>query len=93
MSNKMTKEDARRIQSTQVDAHLTLKTTTMTDSRLTTQQAQGGKDMSSGSFPARAQAAGDKNANTGQGGNQGTGGQSGGNTSGNGNNTGNRGTK
>ena len=32
-------------------------------SRIQSSQALGGKDMSSGSFAARAQSAGDKNAN------------------------------
>lgn len=38
-------------------------------------QAQGGKDMSSGGFAARAQGAGDRNSNAGQQGQGGQGGQ------------------
>ncbi|KAF7540877.1 hypothetical protein G7054_g1048 [Neopestalotiopsis clavispora] len=53
--------------------------------RIQSGQALGGKDMSSGGFAARAQAAGDRNAAAGG---QGTG-SAGGNTgSGNGSNTG-----
>ncbi|KAM5430748.1 hypothetical protein McanMca71_005176 [Microsporum canis] len=35
-------------------------------SRIQSSQATGGKDMSSGGFAARAQSAGDRNANTSQ---------------------------
>ncbi|KAL2880544.1 hypothetical protein SGCOL_004266 [Colletotrichum sp. CLE4] len=41
-------------------------------------QAKGGKDMSSGGFAARAQGAGDRNANAGLGGHGQSGGQGGG---------------
>ncbi|KAE9569955.1 hypothetical protein CGMCC3_g13996 [Colletotrichum fructicola] len=44
-------------------------------SRIQATQAQGGKDMSSGGFAARAQGAGDRNANAGQQGQGGQGGQ------------------
>ncbi|KAK1595110.1 uncharacterized protein LY79DRAFT_668305 [Colletotrichum navitas] len=37
-------------------------------SRIQSAQAQGGKDMSSGGFAARAQSAGDRNANANAGG-------------------------
>ncbi|KIW51742.1 hypothetical protein PV05_10428 [Exophiala xenobiotica] len=51
MSNQMTKSDASRIQSSQYRAHRRAS------------QAKSGSDMSSSGFAARAQSAGDRNAN------------------------------
>ncbi|KXH52982.1 hypothetical protein CSAL01_13584 [Colletotrichum salicis] len=47
-------------------------------SRIQSSQAKGGKDMSSGGFAARAQGAGDRNANAGLSGQCGRQGQGGG---------------
>ena len=76
MSHKMTKEDASHIQSTQVYS----KTPFIHQCyKLMLWQAKSGGDMSKDGFAARAQAAGDRNTNTGltgQGsGNQGSGDQ------------------
>jgi hypothetical protein len=59
--NQMTKDDASRIQSTQVTLTIELTISISTNCS----QAKSGGDMSSGGFAARAQGAGDKNANTG----------------------------
>jgi len=55
----MTKADAGRFQSSQVETSLTCSANTS----LTCWQTMSGGDMGSGGFASRAQAAGDKNAN------------------------------
>ena len=74
----MTKADSERIQSTQVRLPVEPVSKVHTNADAT-MKAQGGKDMSSGGFAARAQSAGDRNdnASTGNTSNAG-GGQSGG---------------
>lgn len=62
----MTKGDSQRIQSSQVsscDALSAAIAIFQSAQTLRCKQAKGGKDMSSGGFAARAQAAGDKGAN------------------------------
>ena len=59
----MTKSDAARIQSSQVSSCCVFSWPELTT--CFNKQAQGGKDMSAGGFAARAQAAGDRNANSG----------------------------
>lgn len=69
--NQMSSADASRIQSTQV-RHFQCHNHTQGRRLLTISKAQGGKDMSSGGFAARAQSAAATNANnTGQQGGQG----------------------
>lgn len=58
----MTKDDASRVQSSQVSlAHLLWKFEPSLTNRFS--QAKAGNDMSSNGFAARAQSAGDRNAN------------------------------
>ncbi|KAH8168255.1 hypothetical protein LIA77_11984 [Sarocladium implicatum] len=59
MPNQMSQKDASRIQ----------------NMKLNITKAQGGKNMSSGGFAARAQSAGDRNANSGYAGSGGSGSQ------------------
>jgi len=60
-SNTMSSSDAARVQSTQVSHDCTNHLELVKTDRFS--QAKGGKDMTADGFAARAQSAGDKNAN------------------------------